>query len=104
MVYCYRCGYNNPEGAKFCNMCAATLSGDRRFEDDVRKFAQEVSKFGREVGRTAADVGKKVAKEAKVFAEDVGRKVAPKPLDCPSCGAKIYETDVFCYKCGGKRE
>jgi predicted amidophosphoribosyltransferase len=104
MVYCYRCGNDNPENAKYCNMCAATLSGDRRFEDDVKMFAHDVSKMGREVGKTAADLGKKVAKEAKAFADEVGKKVAPKPLDCPSCKTKIYDTDEYCYKCGNKME
>lgn len=104
MVYCYRCGHDNPEDAIYCNSCAVSLKTDRRFEDDVKKFADEVAQFGMEVGKTAAELGKKVANEAMVFAEEVGRRVVPKTIDCPTCKARIYETDIYCYKCGGKRE
>ena len=103
MVYCYSCGLENPDGSNFCNACGSYLSGEGRFEANVEKFADQTAKFGKEVGDKAAEWGKKLAKEAKAFAEEVAKRVAPKPLPCPKCGEKIYETDVFCWSCGGKR-
>jgi uncharacterized membrane protein YvbJ len=103
MVYCYKCGFNNETDAKFCNKCGSTLTGDSRFEDNVKDFADSMVKFGKEVGEKAAEVGKKVAKEAKNVSEEVVKKVAPKPIACPQCKTSIFETDVFCYNCGNKR-
>jgi hypothetical protein len=57
----------------------------------VKEFADNMAKFGKEVGEKAAEIGKKVAS-----------KVAPKPVTCPHCKTSIFETDVFCYNCGGK--
>ena len=103
MVYCHSCGQQNPDGSNYCNKCAAFMASDRKFEDEVKRFADDMSKFGKEVGEKASEIGKRVAKDAKAFAEEVAKKVAPKPLDCPQCGEKIFETDVFCWKCGDKR-
>jgi uncharacterized membrane protein YvbJ len=103
LVYCYKCGKQNADDSRYCNTCGTYLSGSRKFEEGVREFADDVSKFGKEVGEKAAEIGKKVAKEAKALTDEVAKKVAPKPLDCPNCGIKIYETDVFCWKCGMKR-
>lgn len=93
MVYCYRCGLENPDGANYCNKCAASLASDHEFEDSVRKLADKTAKFG-----------KAVAREAHAIAGEVAKRVAAKPLPCPKCGERIYETDVFCWKCGEKRE
>lgn len=103
MVYCYNCGLQNQEGSNFCNGCGASLSFEGRFEARVERFADDAGKFGNEVGEKAAEWGKRLAKEAQAFADEVARRVAPKPLPCPSCGDRIYETDVFCWKCGNKR-
>lgn len=103
MAYCYSCGNQNPEDALFCNKCGISLKSDREFEDKVRSFADEAVKVGKEVGEKAAELGKRVAKDAKTFAEEVSKKMTPKPLDCPKCSTSIYETDVYCWKCGDKR-
>ena len=103
MTYCYVCGNKNPGEALYCNRCGTSLKSDRRFEDNVRSFADEVAKVGKELGEKAAVLGKRVAKEAKAFADEVAKKVAPKTLTCPKCESKIYETDAFCWKCGDKR-
>ncbi|UCG68670.1 MAG: zinc ribbon domain-containing protein [Thermoplasmata archaeon] len=103
MAYCHSCGYQNPEDAFYCNRCGTSLKSDREFEDKVRSFTDEVVKVGKEVGEKATELGKKVAKDAKAFAEEVSKKVAPKPIDCPKCSTRIYETDEYCWKCGDKR-
>ena len=103
MAYCYKCGNQNSEDALYCNKCGISLTVGRTFEDNVKEFADDVVKVGKEAGEKAVEIGKKVAVEAKAFTEEVAKKVAPKPLDCPKCNTKIYETDVFCWKCGDKR-
>lgn len=103
MVYCHRCGQDNPGGAHFCNGCGSSLAEDHSFENSVRKFADDTAKLGKDLGEKAAELSKKLAKEAETFAEEVARRVAPKPVQCPKCNEKIYETDVFCWKCGNKR-
>ena len=103
MVFCYSCGLENPDEANFCNGCGGYLSVEKRFEANVEKFAHDTAKFGKEVGDKAAEWGKRLAKEAQAFAVEVAKKVAPKSMPCASCGESIYETDAFCWKCGGKR-
>jgi len=102
-VYCYSCGLENPDKANFCNACGGYLSVENRFEANVEKFGDDAARFGKEVGEKAAEWGKRLAKEAQAFAMEVSKRVAPKPLPCPSCGEQIYETDAFCWKCGGKK-
>lgn len=104
VAYCYRCGQKNADDAFYCNICGTSLASEHKFEDNVREFADTVAKVGKEAGEKAAEIGKKLAVEAKAFADEVAKKVAPKPLNCPKCKTKIYETDVFCWKCGDKRE
>ena len=103
MAYCYKCGHQNADDALYCNKCGISLTSGRTFDDNVREFADNVVKVGKDAGEKAAEIGKKVAVEAKAFADEVAKKVAPKPLDCPKCKTRIYETDVFCWKCGDKR-
>lgn len=102
MVYCYKCGFQNEASSNFCNKCGRTLTGDHRLEDRVKSFAEEMSKLGKELGEKAAELGKKAAKETKSFSEEVSKKVAPKSIACPQCKTSIFETDAFCYNCGGK--
>ena len=103
MVYCHKCGFQNTEEAKLCNGCGVAITGDKRFEDNVKEFTDNVAKLGKEVGEKAVKIGKKVAKEAKIIADDLSKKVAPKPLNCPKCTTKIYETDQYCWHSGDKR-
>jgi uncharacterized membrane protein YvbJ len=85
MVYCHKCGFQNAQGASYCSGCGDPISANRKFEDNIKEFTDNV------------------AKEAKVIADDLSKKVAPKPLNCSKCATKIYETDVYCWKCGDKR-
>lgn len=103
MVYCHKCGFQNAKGAKYCSGCADPITADRKFEDNVKVFTDNVAKLGKEVGEKAVKIGKKVAKEAKIIADDLSKKVAPRPLNCPKCATKIYETDAYCWSCGDKR-
>ena len=84
---------------------AAAKTGDaiEKAAEDVEEAAEKAAGEVKEAGEKAAELGKKVAVEAKAFADEVAKKVAPKPLDCPKCQTKIYETDAFCWKCGDKR-
>ena len=40
MVYCPRCGFQNPEGARFCNSCGAVLAGPPRHDPGKEWEAQ----------------------------------------------------------------
>ncbi len=102
MVYCYKCGLENPTGSIYCNKCGSTVTGEHSFEDKVKSFADEMVKVGKDLGEKAAEMAKKAASEAKSFSEEVAKKVNPKPLPCPNCKTTIFETDAFCYHCGGK--
>lgn len=103
MAYCYKCGHQNADDALYCNKCGISLTSGRTIEDNVREFADTTVKVGKEAGEKAADIAKKMAVEAKAFADEMAKRVTPKPLDCPKCGTKIYETDAFCWKCGDNR-
>ena len=103
MVYCYNCGRSNPEGAKFCNDCGGYLTMGNRFEASVDKFAEDTRRFAKDFGEKASEAARKLADEAQKVVDDVSRRVAPKPLPCPKCGKKIYETDAYCWGCGDKR-
>jgi uncharacterized membrane protein YvbJ len=102
MIYCYKCGFKNADDAQYCSKCGTLISGPRKFDDNVKEFSDDMAKLGKDMGEKAAKLGKKVAEEAKSIAEGVSKRINPKPLACPKCATRIYETDVFCYACGEK--
>lgn len=72
MVYCTRCGFNNPDEAKHCSKCGADLEVPREesFEKRVEKWGEE---FGRQMEAVGEDFGKRVEEEC--FGLPYGRAV-----------------------------
>ena len=72
MVYCTKCGFNNPDEAKYCSKCGADLEVRREesFEKRVEKWGEE---FGRQMETVGEEFGKRVEQEC--FGLPYGRAV-----------------------------
>lgn len=79
MITCRKCGAETAAGAKFCQMCAATLAAT---ED---KPVGQAKSVGRSLSTTV------------VFSADF-----PEPHTCPICDSINDAEWVFCQQCGSK--
>jgi ribosomal protein L40E len=72
MVYCTKCGFRNPDEARYCSKCGADLevSREERWEERVEKWGEE---FGKQMEEWGEEFGKRVEEEC--FALPYGRAI-----------------------------
>jgi hypothetical protein len=51
LVYCTKCGYNNPEEAEFCSRCGEHLVVEARFEGIGERIERGAEEFGETISR-----------------------------------------------------
>ena len=124
MKKCKYCNAENKDGAKFCNMCGAELSDERRCkkcgtllkENDVfcPQCGERVESIerGSESDFCGGDCGEKIIKckycnaenkDGTKFCNMCGAELSDERR-CKKCGTLLKENAVFCPQCGEKAE
>jgi ribosomal protein L40E len=77
MVFCYKCGTENPDNTAYCSRCGAELK-EKRTEERGQELGKKIEKWGDDFGKNVEQWG-----------EDFGKTVEDECFKLPHGGAII---------------
>lgn len=102
-MFCINCGFEIPEGSKFCSNCGANVNPNKPVKPDFIALATE--EYNNKSAWKKSFSKRIQQKEIQKIAEQMERSwkkahMGDDVYTCPKCNSFVNKTDLNCPECG----